>query len=317
MFQIGPYNIKNPVILAPMAGITDAPFRKVCRQFGLQLAFSEMTLANPAVWHTRKSQLRCDFSDDPSPVAVQIAGSEPEQMADAARFQVDAGAEIIDINMGCPAKKVCQKAAGSALLSDEKKVDQILSSVVKAIEVPVSLKIRTGPDSSNRNVVNIARIAEQNGIALLSIHGRTRADRFLGEAEYDSIQSAKAQVSMPVVANGDINTSQKAKLVMKQTLADGIMIGRAALGQPWLIQELTNALKNQSESTCPINFEQKKAVIQQHIAAIHAFYGPSQGVRLSRKHMGWYLQHLSMPEKRKDFMLLQQAEAQLDFIHVL
>ncbi len=307
MIRVGPYTFDNPVVLAPMAGITDAPFRQICRGFGVQLAFSEMTLANAAVWQTRKSRTRCDFSHDPEPVVVQIAGSEPEAMAEAARYQRQLGAQWIDINMGCPAKKVCRKAAGSALLADPGRVRAILEAVCEAVPL-VSLKIRTGPDPENRNAVEIAALAEACGVQLLSIHGRTRADRFNGQAEYDTIREVCLHTRLPVLANGDIQHPEQAAAVLEYTGAAGIMIGRAALGQPWLLRQMQARLQGRPLPQIP--WPKKITTIRQHLAAIHAFYGESHGVRMARKHMGWYLQAMELNALRKPFMALQAAEAQ-------
>ncbi len=307
MIRVGPYRFDNPVVLAPMAGITDAPFRQICRAFGVQLAFSEMTLANAAVWHTRKSLSRCDFSQDPEPVVVQIAGSEPEAMAEAALHQQRLGAHWIDINMGCPAKKVCRKAAGSALLADPGRVRAILEAVCEAVPL-VSLKIRTGPDRENRNAVEIAGMAEGCGVQLLSVHGRTRADKFNGQAEYETIRSVCKHTRLPVLANGDIHGPEQARQVLEYTGAAGIMIGRAALGRPWLLQAIRQHVQGQPVTT--VDTAQKIHTLQRHLQAIHAFYGEEHGLRMARKHVGWYLQALELEALRKPFMALQTAAAQ-------
>ena len=240
--QIGPYEIASPFVLAPMAGVTDAPFRRMCRQFGAGMTTSEMTTADTSLWQTAKSRHRLDLDLDAEPVVVQIAGSDPEQLAAAAKACVERGAQIIDINMGCPAKKVCKKLAGSALLRDEKLVEQILRTVIEAVDVPVTLKMRTGWDPEHRNGVVIARIAENCGIQAIAVHGRTRACRYRGEAEFQTIAQIKKAVSVPVLANGDISTPEKSLEVLRVTNADGLMIGRAAQGRPWLLRELSTSL---------------------------------------------------------------------------
>ncbi len=287
--KIGTHIISSRVILAPMAGITDRPFRKLCREFGAGLAFSEMVSANPQLRKSRKSQLRINYDGEEGLRAVQIVGTEPDQLADAARYNVDLGAQIIDINMGCPAKKVCNKAAGSALLKDEILVARILTQVTKAVNVPVTLKIRTGWDKDNRNAVNISSIAEDCGIQALTIHGRTRACAFKGEAEYVTIQQVKQRVSIPVIANGDINSPESAKKVLQITGANAIMIGRSACGRPWIFDEINQYLNNQSAIK---SFRYKIwEVMLTHIHELHTFYGPEMGVRIARKHIRWYLNH--------------------------
>jgi tRNA-dihydrouridine synthase B len=287
--KIGPYNLSSPVILAPMAGITDRPFRKLCRQFGAGLAFSEMVSANPELRKSRKSQLRINYDGEDGLRAVQIVGTEPDQLADAARYNVDLGAQIIDINMGCPAKKVCNKAAGSALLKDETLVARILTQVTSAVNVPVTLKIRTGWDKNSRNAVNISRIAEDSGIQALTIHGRTRACAFSGKAEYETIQQVKQRVSIPVIANGDINSPEIAKKVLQITGANAIMIGRSACGRPWIFDEISQFLNNQS-ATKPFEYNIWEVLLT-HISELHLFYGSVMGVRIARKHIRWYLNH--------------------------
>ncbi|MCH9699321.1 MAG: tRNA dihydrouridine synthase DusB [Gammaproteobacteria bacterium] len=288
-FRIGPHRIVTSVILAPMAGITDRPFRTLCRQYGAGLAFSEMVSANPQLRKSRKSQLRLDTRGEKGIRAVQLVGTEPHTLADAARYHVGLGAQIIDINMGCPAKKVCNKAAGSALLKDEKLVGQILSAVVGAVDVPVTLKIRTGWDKANRNAVKISRIAENAGVQALSIHGRTRACAFSGEAEYQTIQNVKQSVSIPVIANGDINSAERAKRVLQITGADAIMIGRSACGRPWIFSEIRRYLENDQISQRPSNTEILNVMLT-HVSELHSFYGDVMGVRIARKHIRWYLQ---------------------------
>jgi tRNA-dihydrouridine synthase B len=244
VFTIGPYQIEHKTILAPMAGVTDLPFRQLCRQMGAGLVVSEMVAADPSTWSTRKSRLRIQFGDEPAPRSVQIAGYDPQMMADAAQFNVTQGAQIIDINMGCPAKKVCKRAAGSALLQDPWLVEDILKTVVAAVEVPVTLKIRTGWDRQNRNAVTIAKIAEESGIAALAVHGRTRACRFVGEVEYDTIAQVVEAVDIPVLANGDINSPEKAVSVLEHTGAAAVMIGRAAQGNPWIFKQINHYLEH-------------------------------------------------------------------------
>lgn len=288
--KIGSWTLSNNLVLSPMAGITDKPFRQLCRQYGAGLAVAEMTSANPALRNTEKSRLRLDMQGDPEPRMVQIAGSEPSWMADAARFNVDNGAQIIDINMGCPAKKVCNKAAGSALLADEKLVADILTAVVAAVNVPVTLKFRTGTHPEARNAVKIAQLAEAAGIQSLALHGRTRADAYRGEAEYQTIRAVKASVSIPVFANGDITTPEKAADVLKQTQADGLYIGRGAQGKPWLFQQIDHYLK-QGESLAEPSFEEQQGVVINHLTALYQFYGEAKGLRIARKHLGWYSQN--------------------------
>ncbi|MFZ5757213.1 MAG: tRNA dihydrouridine synthase DusB [Pseudomonadota bacterium] len=288
--QIGPYHITNPVALAPMAGVTDLPFRSLCRRLGAGLVVAEMLTANHALWHTPKSRLRRIHDDEPAPRSVQIAGAEPAMLADAARLCVAGGAQIVDINMGCPAKKVCSRAAGSALLRDETLVREILQAVVHSVDVPVTLKIRTGWAPDERNGVRIARIAEDCGIAALAVHGRTRADRFNGHAEYDTIAAIRQAVRMPVIANGDITTPQQARAVLDHTGADAVMIGRAAQGNPWLFREIAHFLATGNELPPP-DAAEIRAVVHGHLDALHAHYGEHMGVRIARKHVGWYLDH--------------------------
>ena len=287
--KIGPHIIDNPLALAPMVGVTDRFFRQLCRRLGAGYAVSEMLAANPALRDTHKARLRSDFEGEPSPVAVQIAGSEPQWMADAARHNVARGAEIVDINMGCPAKKVCNKLAGSALLSYPDQVQAILRAVVAAVDVPVTLKIRTGPNPLQRNGVDIARMAEAEGIAALAVHGRTRSDRFKGEAEYDTIRAICREVSIPVFANGDIRSPRKAAEVLAYTGADGLMIGRAAQGNPWIFREVQNYLAH-GEELPPPSPEEVHAVMAAHLRQLHRSYGERTGVRVARKHISWYLE---------------------------
>ncbi|MBT8087755.1 MAG: tRNA dihydrouridine synthase DusB [Gammaproteobacteria bacterium] len=295
--KIGPYTLSSPFVLAPMAGVTDAPFRRICRDYGAGMTTSEMTTADTSLWQTAKSQRRLDLDLDAEPVAVQIAGSDPGQLAAAAVACVDRGAQIIDINMGCPAKKVCSKLAGSALLKDEHLVAEILHRVVAAVDVPVTLKIRTGWDPQHRNAVAIARIAEDAGIQSLAVHGRTRACRYHGEAEYDTIRDVKAAVSMPVIANGDITSLQKSLEVLRLTDADGLMIGRAAQGRPWIFRELRRLTDPAAENTKIKNSELRDIMLG-HLSELHRFYGDKTGVRVARKHLTWYCSGL---ENSEDF----------------
>ena len=270
-----------------MAGVTDLPFRQLCREMGAGLVVSEMVASDPTTWSTRKSRLRIQFGDEPSPKSVQIAGYDPQMMAEAAQFNVAQGAEIIDINMGCPAKKVCKRAAGSALLKDPELVEQILTAVVAAVDVPVTIKIRTGWDRQNRNATEIAKIAEQSGIQALAIHGRTKACRFVGEVEYDSIAKVVDAISIPVFANGDITSATQAETVLNKTGASAVMIGRGAQGNPWIFQQINHYLAHGELLPKP-SLEQVGKVMTRHLSDLHEFYGEVGGVRISRKHIGWY-----------------------------
>jgi tRNA-dihydrouridine synthase B len=285
--QLGPFAITSNVLLAPMAGVTDKPFRLLCKQLGAGLAVSEMTTSDPRFWSTEKSLRRMDHVDEPDPVSVQIAGTIPAMMADAAKYNVDHGAQLIDINMGCPAKKVCSAWAGSALMRDEMLVARILEAVVGAVDVPVTLKIRTGWDHGNRNAARIARIAEASGIAALAVHGRTRDQQYTGVAEYDTIAAIKAQSTIPVIANGDIDSPRKAAFVLEYTGCDAIMIGRAAQGRPWIFREIAHYLATGIELPQP-SLQEIRDVLLGHLRHLHAFYGELAGVRIARKHLGWY-----------------------------
>lgn len=285
--HIGQYELNSRIFLAPMAGITDQPFRRLCSQLGAGLTFSEMMSTNPDVWHTEKSRLRLAHHQEIGINAVQIAGSDPLEMAQAAQVNVEYGAEIIDINMGCPAKKVNKKMAGSALLREPDLVARILEAVVTAVDVPVTLKIRTGWDQENRNCLEIARIAEQAGITALTIHGRTRHCLFEGDAEYDSIKAVKQAVSIPIIANGDIDSVEKAKAVLDYTQADAVMIGRGSLGRPWLFKEMLTFLETGKAET--LSLAERSELILQHIDGLHQFYGEQKGYRIARKHVGWYV----------------------------
>ena len=290
--KIGPYTLDSPFVLAPMAGVTDAPFRRICRRFGAGMTTSEMTTADTSLWQTPKSRFRLDLDLDATPVAVQIAGSDPDQLASAAVACVQRGAQIIDINMGCPAKKVCKKLAGSALLQDEKLVASILQSVVEAVIVPVTLKIRTGWDPDHRNAVNIARIAEDSGVQSLAVHGRTRACRYKGEAEFETIARVKEAINIPVIANGDITTPEKSLEVMRLTNCDGLMIGRGAQGRPWIFRELGQLL-NTCQEKPQLDKKELRDIMLDHLRELHRFYGELTGVRVARKHLTWYCNSLA------------------------
>ena len=297
-----------------MAGVTDRPFRQLCRRLGAGLVVSEMLSSNPRVWNTAKSMQRMDHSGESGIRSVQIAGADPDLMAEAAKFNVANGAQIIDINMGCPAKKVNKKLAGSALLQYPDLVESIVRSVVDAVSVPVTLKIRTGWDTDNRNGVEIARIAQENGIQSLAVHGRTRACMYKGFAEYDTIRSIKQVVSIPVVANGDITSPEKAREVLEYTEADALMIGRGAQGNPWIFREVSHFL-NTGERLAPPSLMEQHSVLKEHVTAVHAFYGAQNGVRIARKHVGWYLmEHDKDRQFRKVFNALEYAEEQLQAI---
>jgi tRNA-dihydrouridine synthase B len=289
--QIGAHTLRNALFVAPMAGVTDRPFRMLARRYGAGLAVSEMVSSRPELRGSRKSLLRLDHAGEPGPVSVQIAGAEPAMMADAARTNVERGAQIIDINMGCPAKKVCHVHAGSALLGNEALVARILEAVVAAVDVPVTLKIRTGPSPERRNAARIAHIAEGSGVQLLAIHGRTRACGFAGHAEYDCIAEVKSRVRIPVIANGDIHTPAQARAVLERTGADGLMIGRAAFGRPWIFREIEHFLATGTELAPPGPAE-IEAVVREHLEGLYALYGEEQGLRVARKHLGWYARGL-------------------------
>jgi tRNA-dihydrouridine synthase B len=309
--QLGAHVLRNGLFVAPMAGVTDRPFRTLCRRFGAALAVSEMVSARPELRATRKSLLRREHRGEASPVSVQIAGADPVQMARAARLNADEGAQIIDINMGCPAKKVCNVAAGSALLSDEPLVGRILDAVVAAVDVPVTLKIRTGPAPERRNAVRIARIAESAGVRLLAVHGRTRACGFRGQAEFSTVAEVKAAVRIPVIANGDIATPEEAGRVLAFTKADGIMIGRAAHGRPWLFREFLAWLTEPRALPAPSPAEMR-AVVLEHLQGLYDLYGGELGVRIARKHIGWYVRGLPGGEQfRREANTIASPAAQL------
>jgi tRNA-dihydrouridine synthase B len=312
--RIGPYQLENNLIVAPMAGVTDRPFRQLCRKLGAGLAVSEMISSNSALRGTRKTVRRLDFQGEPGPITVQILGADPKAMAEAARVNVDLGAQIIDINMGCPAKKVCKVSAGSALLRDEHLVSAILEAVVGAVEVPVTLKIRTGWDRDSKNGATIARIAQESGVQSLAVHGRTRACGFSGEAEYETIRNIKQSVDIPVVANGDIDSAQKAKRVLDFTGADGIMIGRAAQGRPWIFREIAHFLETGEELPSPDRGWVKQLLLE-HVAGLYDFYGEYMGVRVARKHIAWYSKtHPGGAPFRKTINNTDSAEKQLQLI---
>lgn len=288
--HIGPYNLSNRVVAAPMAGVSDKPYRRVCRRHGAGLVVSEMVTSQIDLRHTTKSKYRLDLSGEPEPVVVQIVGTDPHQLAEAAQFNVANGAQIVDINMGCPAKKVCKKAAGSALLANEPLVADILRTVVAAVDVPVTVKIRTGTTPDARNAVAIAKIAEDAGVQAITIHGRTRECKFVGAVEYDTIAAVKHAVSVPIIANGDIDSPEKAQRVLTLTNADAIMIGRAAQGQPWLFKQVADFLETGSYNPIPSAANRANTIVE-HISNIHQFYGEGLGIRLARKHIKWYLGH--------------------------
>ena len=313
--RIGPYQLDNNVICAPMAGVTDFTFRELCRRFGAGLAVSEMMSSNPLVWQSEKSLKRMTHADESGLRSVQIAGADPDQMADAARFNVEHGAQIIDINMGCPAKKVNKKLAGSALLQYPDLVEQIIQAVVGAVDVPVTLKIRTGWDPEHKNGVQIARIAEDNGIQALAVHGRTKACMYKGEAEYDTIRAIKRAVGIPVVANGDIDNVQKARFVLDYTGADAIMIGRAAQGRPWIFREVVHYLATGNKLAPPAIAEVRQIMLE-HVQGLHQLYGESAGYRIARKHVGWYLaEHDTLGVFRSEFNGIECAKQQLDALN--
>jgi len=311
MIEIGPYKLKNNVFLAPMAGVSDRAFRDICASQGIGFAASEMISSDTTLHASDKTQHRIARAENDLPHAVQIAGSEPHTMADAAAFNVKHGAQIIDINMGCPAKKVCNKAAGSALLEYPDRVKQILEAVVKRVDVPVTLKIRTGPCRATRNAVEIAKIAENTGVSCLAIHGRTRADRFSGDAEYDSIAYVKQSVSIPIVANGDIKNAVQTQQVLAYTGADGVMIGRAAQGNPWLLRSIVASVNNEAPPEPPSNAE-KLETLHVHLKALYKLYGEHRGVRIARKHIAWYCKkQQNAAEFRGKINLVETAALQL------
>ncbi|PCI65301.1 MAG: tRNA dihydrouridine synthase DusB [Gammaproteobacteria bacterium] len=322
--KIGHYNLDNNLFLAPMAGVTDLPFRRLCKRLGAGVVVSEMVTSDPSLWLSRKTQLRLaqDVSKEPGLKVVQIAGGDAEILAKAARLNADNGAQVIDINMGCPAKKVCKKAAGSALLKNPKLVEQILNAVVAAVDIPVTLKIRTGWDKENKNALQIARMAEDAGIQSLAIHGRTRECKYKGLAEHDTVALVKQSISIPVIANGDINTPLEAKRLLDYTKVDGLMIGRAAQGRPWIFREIDYFLKN-NQYLPPIETKEIKSILLEHVEGLHLFYGELQGLRIARKHVGWYLandsakniEEYNIDNFKKRFNHINTAQEQLQSLN--
>ena len=312
MIQIGPHQLRNRVIVAPMAGVTDRPFRQLCKRLGAGYAVSEMAASNPALWKSVKTSRRIDHSGEIEPRSVQIAGADPLMMAEAARHNVDRGAQIIDINMGCPAKKVCNLQAGSALMANEQLALAIIDSVANAVSVPVTVKMRTGPDRQRRNAVQLARLAEAAGAAMITVHGRSRACGFTGHAEYDTIAEVKSAVGVPVVANGDIGSPAQALAVLQHTQADGVMIGRAAQGRPWIFREIAAALDGEAPPAAPER-EELRALLRDHLIDHYEFHGPFTGVRTARKHVGWYLGDApgAIDFLRNVFYPIETPEAQL------
>ncbi len=311
--QIGPYSIQPAVVLAPMAGVTDKPFRLLVKRLGAGLAVSEMTISDPRFWGTAKSRTRMDHAGEPDPISVQIAGTDPLALAEAARYNVDHGAQIIDINMGCPAKKVCNVLAGSALMRDPLLVGRIVAAVVSAVSVPVTLKIRTGWDAHNKNAPEIARIAEDAGIAALAVHGRTRDQHYTGTAEYDTIAQIKSLLNIPVIANGDIDSPDKAAFVLNATGADAVMIGRAAQGRPWLPGQMGHFLATGERLPDP-SLADIRDILLAHLSALHAHYGEESGVRIARKHLGWYAK--DRPENAAFRAVVNRAQTAEEQLHL-
>jgi tRNA-dihydrouridine synthase B len=314
--QIGPHILRNNLIVAPMAGVTDRPFRQLCKAMGAGMAVSEMISSNAQLWNTAKSRRRADHQGEVDPISVQIAGADPAAMAEAARYNADRGAQIIDINMGCPAKKVCNVAAGSALLQNEPLIGRILDAVVAAVDIPVTLKIRTGWNPQNRNALRVAEIAQSAGVKALSIHGRTRACAFIGDVEYDTIADVKSRVGIPVIANGDIDSPEKAREVLRRTGADALMIGRAAQGRPWIFREIQHYLTSGSHLRAP-QITEIRDVLVQHLRDLYALYGEQGGVRVARKHIGWYTRGLAGAfEFRQTMNRLETARQQLAAVEI-
>ncbi|MEA3405631.1 MAG: tRNA dihydrouridine synthase DusB [Pseudomonadota bacterium] len=314
MLTIGPYQFDHKIVLAPMAGITDAVYRQICRQYGAGYTLSEMVASQKQLWDSKKSSTRGVAQSDPEPRAVQLLGTHPQELAEAARWQQQNGAQIIDLNLGCPAKKVCSVAAGSALMGTPDKVADIFEAVIEAVDIPVTVKMRTGTDAENRNALQIALLAEEKGLKAITIHGRSREDKFNGQAEYETIRMVKQQIGIPVIANGDINTPEQAKFVLEYTSADGIMIGRATQGYPWIFQEINHYLKT-GKHLPPPSMETFYHTMMKHTAGLHQLYGEMLGVRIARKHIGWYSQHL--PEGthlRRPFNQLTEPNKQLQLI---
>ncbi|WP_305791380.1 tRNA dihydrouridine synthase DusB [Thiomicrorhabdus sp. 6S3-12] len=320
MLKIGPYQFDNPLVLAPMAGVTDAIYRQLCRDNGAAYTLAEMVASKKDLWESKKSSTRHVNPDDPEPRAVQLIGTDPQELAEAAAWQESQGAQIIDLNMGCPAKKVCSVAAGSALMAYPDKVSEIFLAVVAAVSSPVTVKIRTGTDQEHKNALQIAQIAEACGLSAITIHGRTRADKFQGQAEYDTIKKVKQSVSLPVIANGDICTPEQARFVLEYTGADGIMIGRASQGYPWIFREINHYLKN-ARKAAPVEVIEFHQTIRRHLEGLYRLYGPEHGARIARKHIGWYTQHLgdllepaACIALRRQFNQLSDADAQQSLI---
>ena len=311
--QIGPYQLKNQLIVAPMAGVTDQPFRNLCVRYGAAMAVSEMLSSNPDVWDTDKSRQRMSHAGENGIRSVQIAGADPELMANAAVVNVQQGAQIIDINMGCPAKKVNKKLAGSALLQNPVLVKAILQAVVAAVDVPVTLKIRTGWAPEHRNGVQIAQIAEDCGIASLAVHGRTRQCMYKGDAEYDTIKAIKQNISIPVIANGDIVTPEKARYVLDHTGVDALMIGRGAQGRPWIFREIQHYLDT-GNKLAPVEMDEKRLVMLEHLKNLYELYGEYKGIRFARKHVGWYLDQEEQRPFRAEFNRLETVEKQCSMV---
>jgi tRNA-dihydrouridine synthase B len=315
LLTLGPFTLASPVLLAPMVGVSDIPFRRICQVYGAGLTTSEMLSTQSEHWTSKKTQLRAlSTGNSGIPHSVQIVGGDAIMMANAAHHSAQNGAQIIDINMGCPAKKVCNKAAGSALLKDEQLVAEILNAVVKAVDIPVTLKIRTGWDNTHKNALQIAKIAEDCGITALAIHGRTRACRFNGQAEFDTIAHVKQSINIPVIANGDIQDADTALAVIKYTHVDGIMIGRGAQGSPWLFKQVIAAINGENVTT---TFAEKKQCMIEHVAALHEFYGDHLGVRMARKHVSWYLEKMHLNNDRKNFNQIENVKVQLSFLQQL
>lgn len=312
--QIGPHKLKNNIILAPMAGVTDRPFRMLCKHYGAGMAVSEMVTSNSLLYGSEKTLLRANHEGEVSPISVQIAGADPKMMAEAAKFNMNKGAQIIDINMGCPAKKICNVMAGSALLQKEKLVEKIIKAVVESVNIPVTLKIRTGWDKDNKNASRIGKIAEDSGIQALSMHGRTRACLYKGDAEYDTIAEVKQKINIPVIANGDITSPEKAKFVLDYTHADGIMIGRAAQGRPWIFREIDHFLKTGEHMQRPTILEIEKTTLQ-HVNDLYDFYGVERGHRIARKHISWYTKGLkNSAEFRHKMNQIESDTEQIEYI---